>query len=160
MSLKDETERLVKAIKKHTTKWENKYFKEDETQSAKAKKLSKILDSLSFTKADKTGVAKLVSELSGEKVVLAEEEDIEFRPIVALVLTKLNTTDAKHGYETERVLLSIGDGTAISPEGTVGSYIPKKKDIMRPATAKEIDSISKEQLSKIREEVIISFEDD
>lgn len=159
MAKKDINEVLMKAIKSHTVKWGEKYFEVKEKQTAKAKKLSKLLGDLTHGKADKALLAKILSEVSGEDVVLEAEEDVEFHPITALVLTKLNTTDAKHSYETEKVLLAIGDGSAISPEGTVGGMIPKKRSIMRPATVEEIEKITTKQLEKLKEEVNILVTD-
>lgn len=148
---------LVKAIKTNTKKWADKYFQEDNVQSAKAKKLSKMLGEFTFGKTDKALLGKLLSEATGENIACETEENMEFRPIVAFVLTKLNTTDAKHSYETEKVLLSIGDGTAVSPEGVVSGFIPKKTSIMRPATESEIDSVPEKQLDKLAEEANIVF---
>ncbi len=159
MAKKDETETLLKAIKVHTGKWAKKYFEEKSKQSAKALKLSKLLGSLSNGKTDKGVLAQIISEVTGEEVALEADEDMEFRPITALVLTKLNTTDAKHSYETETVLISIGDGMAVSPTGTIGGMIPKKRSIMRPATEAEIDAIPKVQLDKLKEEVNIIIAD-
>jgi len=156
MAKKDETVLLIKAIKSNTEKWSKKYFEDKSKQSEKAKKLSKLLgEFVDLKKTDKATMAKVLSEISGEDVIVEADEDVEFRPITALVLTKLNTTDAKHNYETEKVLISIGDSTAVTPEGTVGGFIPKKRSIMRPATAAEIDSIPKSQLEKMMEEVNI-----
>ncbi len=156
MAKKNEVDVLLKAIKDHTVKWSKKYFEVKSKQTEKAVKLSKLLGSLvDLKKTDKATMAELVSVLSGEDVVIEAEEDVEFRPITALVLTKLNTTDAKHNYETEKVLISIGDGTAVTPEGTIGNFIPKKRSIMRPATEAEIDAMPKVQLEKLKEEVNI-----
>lgn len=155
MAKKNELDVLVKAIKDHTYKWGKKYFEVKDSQSAKAKKLSKLLGDLSHGKSDKVVIAKMLSEISGEDVQLEADEDVEFRPITALVLTKLDTGANKHSYETERVLISIGDGTAVSPDGVVGGFIPKKRSIMRPATEAEIDAIPKTQLDKLKEEVNI-----
>lgn len=154
-SEKKESAILIKAMKSRTVKWGEKYFQVDDKQSAKAKKLSKLLESFSFGKTDKTNLAKLISEITGESVVVETEDDMEFHPITALVLVKLNTTDFKHSYETEKVHISIGDGSLISPEGKVGGVVPKKRNGMRPATPEEIDAITDEALDKLKEEVNI-----
>lgn len=159
MPNKKETEAIIRTVHKATSAWAKKYFEEDDKQSAKAKKLSKMLDSFSFGKTDKSNLAKLISEVTGEVVKIEEEEDLEHKPIVALVLTKLNTTDAKHNYETEKVLLSLGDGTAVSTEGVVGGMIPRKRSIMRPATKEEIDGITSKQIEKFAEEAHLIFSD-
>lgn len=155
MAKKSELDVLVKAIKDHTGKWSKKYFEVKSQRTEKAVKLSKLLGELTGVKTDKVTLAKILSEVSGEDVVLEADEDMEFRPITAFVLTKLNTTDAKHSYETEKVLISIGDGSAVSHDGTVGGVIPKRRSIMRPATEAEIDSIPKIQLDKLKQEVNI-----
>lgn len=155
MAKKNENDVLIKAIKDHTNKWSKKYFEDKSKATEKAKKLSKLLGELTHGKTDKGVLAKILSEVSGEEITVEADEDVEFRPITALVLTKLNTTDAKHDYETERVLISIGDGTAVRPEGTVGAFIPKKRSIMRPATEEEIDAIPKAQIDKLKDEVNI-----
>ena len=157
MPTKKETEAIIKTVHKATQSWGKKYFDVDDKQSAKAKKLSKMLEAFSFGKTDKSHLAKLISEVSGENVTVESEEDIEHKPVVALVLTKLNTTDAKHNYETEKVLLSLGDGTAVSPEGVVGGMIPRKRSIMRPATKEEIEAISAKQIEKFAEEANLIF---
>lgn len=159
MAKKNEADVLIKAIKDHTTKWSKKFFEVKSKQTEKSAKLSKLCGELSHGKTDKATLAKILSELSGEDVVLEADEDMEFRPITALVLTKLNTTDAKHSYVTETVLLSLGDGTAISPDGVVGGFIPKKRSIMRPATEAEIDALPKAQIDKLKEEVNIIIAD-
>lgn len=157
MPTKKETEAIIKTVHKATQSWEKKYFEENEKQSAKAKKLSKMLEAFSFGKTDKQNLAKLITEVTGESVQVEADEDLEHKPVVALVLTKLNTTDAKHTYETEKVLLSLGDGTAVCPEGKVGGMIPKKRSIMRPATKEEIDSITTKQIEKFAEEANLIF---
>lgn len=144
---------LNKALKSRTVAWAKKYFEVEDKQSAKAKKLSKLLEGFSFGKTDKTNLAKLISEVTGENVVIETEDDIKFQPITALVLTKINTTDFKHTYETEKVLISIGDGTMISPEGKVGSMVPARRAGMRPATAEEIDGLTEAAIEKLKEEV-------
>lgn len=157
MANKKEEEAIRKTIKKQTEAWAKKYFDTDDKQSAKAKKLSKMLEAFSFGKTDKKHFAELMSEVTGENVIVETDDDIKFRPITALVLTKLNTTDAKHNYHTEKVLISLGDGTAISDEGVVGGMIPARKAIMRPATAEEIDSITMKAIEKLEEEAQLVF---
>ena len=106
---KNESERLLKSIKKHTGGWSKEYFANNEKQSVKAKRLSKLLNDLTLGKTDKSALAKIFSEVSGEIVEVEAEEDVELKPLVALVLTKLNTTDAKHNYATQKVIISVGD---------------------------------------------------
>ena len=159
MATKKETEAIIKTIHKQTEAWSKKYFEDDDTQTEKAKKLSKLLEAFSFGKTDKKQFAEVLSEVTGEKVIVETDDDVKFRPITALVLTKLNTTDAKHSYETEKVLISLGDGTAISPEGVVGGMIPARRAIMRPATKDEIDAIPKKQIDKLEEEAQLVFAD-
>ncbi len=160
MAKKDQTALLIKAIKSRTKKWESKFFKAKSEQTKKAKELSELLGGLSHGKTDKQALAKILSLATGEDVVLEAEEDVEFRPVTALVLTKLNTTDFKHNYETEQVLISIGDGSAISPNGVVGNFIPKKRNGMRPATEAEIDGLTKEAIAKLHEEANLVFDEE
>lgn len=150
---------LIKAMKSRTAAWDKKYFQEDNKQSAKAKKLGKLLETFSFGKTDKANLAKLISEVTGESVVLETEDDMKFQPITCVVLTKLNTTDFKHTYETEKVHISIGDGSLISPEGKVGGIVPARRSGMRPATPEEIDKITDVAIEKLMEEVNIITEE-
>lgn len=143
MAKKSVHEVLIKEIHARTEAWAEQYFKKDEKQTEKSKGMSKLLGEMSLGKTDKDKMAKLLSLVSGESVIIEGEDEIEFDPLVAIVLTKLNTTDFKHTYSTDKVILSLGDGVAMEDGATSpGSMIPKKLSGMRPATTKEIDELS------------------
>jgi len=142
MARKSEREALVGAIHTRTQDWAELYFQKEEKQTPKSKELSKLLNEMGLGKTDKDKLSKLLSIVSGENVAVEGEDEMEFDPLVAMVLTKLNTTDFKHSYSTDTVILSLGDGTAMGEESGVGSSIPKKRSGMRPATKEEIDGLS------------------
>ena len=151
---KDKIAMIYNAIKENTKEWEDEVFTKEEKLSAKGKKLSKILDALTLSNADKDRMAELVSEVSGETVQLEKEGDLEFKPLTAIVLTKV-TDKHKHTYVTDTVLISLGDGTAIDENGKVGSHIPPSRQIVRCATDEEITKIPDVQIKGLMKEASI-----
>lgn len=154
LAKKDMHELIIKNIRGMTKDWIDDVFAVEEKMSAKAKKLSKILSGLSHSVADKEVLAEVISELSGEDVRIEKDTDLELHPMVAIVLT--NTTEKdKHTYNTDTVLISLGDGTAVDESGKVGSLIPPTRRIVRPATEKEIDAIPEAQTKGLQKEVTL-----
>ncbi len=147
----DKAELLLRTIGETTENWSNEVFKTEDKVTEKAKHLAIGIDSLSFTQGDKDKLAALISLATGESVRLEKDEDLEFSPMAAVVITK---TD-KHDYETGVVMVSIGDGTFVKPDGKVGGYVKPSRKLLRPATAEEITKISKEQLDGLMKEVKI-----
>lgn len=136
---------LVKAIKRATEEWKEEVLETSSKMSAKGKEASELLATLSVGKTDKQALAKLASLMIGEPVELQNDEDLEFHPLVSVVLTG-GGEDAKHGYETGTPVVCTGDGTAIGKDGKPGGFIPKKRAIIRVATDKEIDDMPEAQI--------------
>ncbi len=149
----DKTELLLRTITDTTAEWAEEVFTPEGKQTEKAKTLSVGLNELTLSGPDKDKLAQLFSIVSGEIVKIEKDEDLEFRPMAAVVLTKAD----KHNYETGVVVVAIGDGTAVDQHGKVGSYIKPSRKIVRPATAEEIKKITPEQLKGIMKEVNIVF---
>ena len=147
----EKTELILRTIGETTTTWAEDVFKPEEKATEKAKHLAIGIDSLSFTQGDKDKLAQLISLATGEKIMLEKDEDLEFSPMAAVVITK---TD-KHDYETGVVVVSIGDGTFVKPDGKVGGYIKPSRKLLRPATPEEVSKIPKEQLDGLLKEVKI-----
>src|ERR1035437_5747563 len=131
-------ELIVRMIKETTSSWSDEMFAPEEKITEKAKLLTVGIEELSFAKGDKTKLANLIALITGENITLEKDDEFEFQPMVAIVLTKVDAKDAKHDYETNTVLVSIGDGTAVDTNGKVGSYIKPSRKIVRPATVDEI----------------------
>lgn len=150
---KDKRDVLLASVVENTDEWQKEVYDVVEKMTKKGKALSKVLSEMTFGKEDKDRLATLLSEISGERVVIEKDEDIEFRALTALVLTKV----ADHNYETEKVIISLGDGTAIDHTGKVGGFIKPSRKIVRPATEDEIKSITEEQIKGLAKEVNLVF---
>ncbi len=147
----DKAELLLRTIGEATKNWADEVFKPEDKVTEKAKHLAIGIDSLSFTQGDKDKLAALISLATGESVRLEKDEDLEFSPVVAIVITK---TD-KHDYATGEVVVSIGDGTFVKPDGKIGGYLKPSRKLLRPATEEEVSKIPKEQLDGVMKEVKI-----
>lgn len=150
---KDKTELILKTIQDTTKDWAEDVFTPEGKKTDKAKALEVGLSILTLSATDKDTLAQLFSIATGETVKIEKDEDLEFRPMAAIVLTKAD----KHTYETGTVLVCIGDGTAVDPTGKVGSYIKPTRKIVRPATQEEIEKITPEQVKGLMKEVNIVF---
>ena len=149
----DKTELILKTIVDTTQDWADEVFKNEGKQTEKAKTLSVGITELTLTGPDKDKLAELFSIVIGETIKVEKDEDLEFRPMAALVITKAD----KHTYETGVVVVSIGDGTAVDQHGKVGSYIKPSRKLVRPATPEEIAKIPAEQIKGLLKEVQIVF---
>lgn len=154
MAKKDKKEALLEVIQENTREWEANDYERTDRRSEKAKQLSKVLTEMTLSDADKDRLAKLSSLMSGEEVIVEKENDLEFATLTALVITRVSEKH-KHTYETDSLVISIGDGTAVDQHGKLGSPIPPTREILRPATKDEIEKISDEQLKGLMKEVNI-----
>lgn len=156
MTKKEKQEAVIDTIKDKTKEWEQEVYTNTEKMTEKAKSLSKTLTDMSLSVEDKDRLASLFSTITGENVKIEKENDLEFETLTALVLTKI-TDKFKHTYEIGKVVISLGDGTAIDENGKVGSHIPPNRSILRPATKDEMDSFPEAQIKGLMKEVSIAF---
>ncbi len=157
MAKKDEAKIILGAVVENTAEWAKETYEVEEKMSAKGKKISDVVSSLSHGKEDKKRMAELCSLIAGETITIESDEELTFKPMIALMITKL-TDKHKHTYETNKVVISLGDGTAVDENGKVGSPIPPTRAILRPATEKECnDMITPAQIKGLQKEVNIVF---
>lgn len=151
-SVKEYNDIMRETILEHTQEWEKDEYQTDVKPSAKAQELSKCVTEMSFSKEDKTRLAKTLSLITGEVVELEDGEDFKHGVPVGIVCIK---ADKSHNYTTGETLISIGDGTAVKPDGSVGNFIKPSRKIIRPATAEEVAAISDTQIKGLSEVVTI-----
>lgn len=154
---KSKFEQIKDAILENTAQWVADEFTVSTKQSEKGKKLSALLSALTVSKSDKEKLADMFTEISGEDVAVEKDEEFEFPALVAIVITKGPTDKDKHTYETERVILTTGDGAAIDHAGKPGSNVPPKRSFVRPATEKEMNDIPESQIKALMKEANIQF---
>ena len=158
MAKPDKVEVIRKNILRVTSKWTKDEYAFEDKRSEKAKKVSDLLSESSWGKSDKERLAEMLSLLSGEAVKVNSDEELEFAPLTALYVTKV-TEKHKHSYETNSVIIHVGDGVCVNPEGKTGSPIPPVRDILRPATDEEIKAIPEAQIKGLMKEIQIVFAD-
>lgn len=150
----DKHARIMEVIMDSTEEWATDEYAVDDKQTPLAKELSKHITEMSFANEDKKRFAKMFAALSKENVMVEEDEDIKLRVLTAIVCTKAD----KHNYETDMVLVNVGDGTCVDAKGNVGGYIKPSRKILRPATPEEIKTITAPQMKELLNVVNIVFE--
>ena len=153
------TERLIRMIKKTTAEWAEENYADNVEMSEKAKKLSKALNALTISAADKERIADMFSIVSEEKVLIEKDEELDLSgALMALVVTKAPTDKFKHTYEVGSIVITTSDGFGIGTNMQVGSMIPPKRDFVRHATEKEItDYVDEAVIKAVLKEVKIMF---
>lgn len=156
MAKKSKVELILDTIKDTTRDWDKDNYTVEDKQSEKAKKASKALSAMTISAADKDRFAEVVSVVLGEKVLVEKDEELDLSgALIAVVVTKAGTDKFKHGYETDKIVITTGDGFGLGSDNKVGNLLPPKREFVRPATDEEIEAIPEAQVKALQKEANI-----